>query len=120
MNAMKTYSQKLADPRWQRKRLEIMSVAGFKCEDCNRRDQELQVHHCAYIRGLEPWQYDSALLMCLCDGCHEKRQQREDAIRVSIGKITRFLSPDRLEDEAFAMVDEMATRETDRLAQSFS
>jgi 5-methylcytosine-specific restriction endonuclease McrA len=117
---MSAYRQRLANPKWQKLRLEIMQAADFKCEDCGCRDTELQVHHCAYISGKMPWEYDSSLLMCVCDRCHVARQSKEDAIRVSIGKITRFLSPDRLESEAWEIVNEMSHRETSRLASSFS
>jgi len=117
---MKTYSDKLKHPLWQKKRLEILRIADFQCEDCGRRDQELQVHHCAYISGLNPWEYDSALLMCICDSCHARRQSKEDAMRVSLGKITRFLSPERIEAEAWSLVEQMSLRETARMAESFS
>jgi hypothetical protein len=117
---MKSYSDKLLDPRWQRVKNRIIDAANYRCEDCHRSDLTLHVHHCAYISGLNPWDYDASLLMCVCELCHKERQQQEDAMRVSIGKITRFLSPDRLKTEAWNIIEEMSLRETERLAQSFS
>ncbi len=108
-----TYQEQLRDPRWQRRRLQILNAADFKCEDC-------EAHHCCYIRGLMAWEYGIELLMCVCDSCHVERQSKEDAIRVSIGKITRHLPLEQLEHEAWSIVAEMSARETSRLAEAFS
>lgn len=115
-----TYSEKLQDPRWQKRKSEIQAAARFRCEDCGRADSRLDVHHCAYMAGREPWEYDNSLLMLLCRTCHARRQEMEDSLRIDMGRITRFLTPDRVEDEAFRLVREMAERETERLAESFT
>ena len=65
------YSQKLRDPRWQKKRLEVMEKANWKCERCNASDKELQVHHGFYEFGREPWDYETCALWCLCKPCHD-------------------------------------------------
>jgi hypothetical protein len=113
------YSRKLQDPRFQKLRLLILSAANWKCEDCSSGTIEFQLHHCAYIRGKEPWQYGIDLLMCLCDTCHKKRQDRENAFRVALGRITRHLPPEQLEDEVWRMLEEVSRRETNRLAEPF-
>jgi len=115
-----TYSEKLKDPRWQKKRLEIMQAAGFACEDCNRKDQELQIHHCAYIRALQPWEYGVDLLMCLCAGCHKHRQDRDEAFRVALGRILRFVKRDNYEQEAWRIIHDVQLRETVRQAAAFN
>lgn len=66
-----TYAEKLKDPRWQKKRLEIMERAGFKCEACGDSKETLHVHHGYYERGFDPWDYEDATLWCLCASCHE-------------------------------------------------
>ncbi len=68
----KTYSQKLKDPKWQKRRLEIMKRDKFKCRLCNDNETELQVHHKEYINGNNPWEYENALLITLCEHCHEE------------------------------------------------
>lgn len=73
----KPYWQKLQDPRWQKKRLEIMSRAGFKCEDCGGDDEMLHIHHSFYRKGLEPWEYPNSSLHCLCKVHHEQRAEIE-------------------------------------------
>lgn len=66
----KEYTDKLRNPMWQRKRLEILSRDNFCCQICFANDKELQVHHLAYFKG-EPWDIDSDFLITLCDDCHE-------------------------------------------------
>ena len=62
------YAKKLQDPRWQRKRLEVMQAAGWTCVICGDKDEELNVHHPAYSAYHEPWDYTN--LQCLCRTCH--------------------------------------------------
>jgi hypothetical protein len=69
------YWQKLQDPRWQRKRLEIMQRADFRCECCGEDAETLNVHHGYYEKGKQPWEYESETLWCLCVHCHETNQQ---------------------------------------------
>lgn len=68
---MATYWEKLKDPRWQKKRLEVLQRAGFACENCHATDKTLHVHHGYYDRGMEPWEYADETLWCLCEECHE-------------------------------------------------
>lgn len=68
----KTYSEKLKDPRWQRKRLEIMQRDEFRCRLCADKDSTLHVHHLRYRRDAEPWEYANESLVTVCDGCHEE------------------------------------------------
>lgn len=77
---MKTYSEKLKDPRWQRKRLEVMADAGWRCEICSDSKEELHVHHKQYRDGAEPWQYDRFEMECLCSTCHQLSHFKEDKI----------------------------------------
>lgn len=66
---MKTYSEKLKDPRWQRKRLEVMQRANWRCELCGDPLSTLHVHHLGYERGKEPWEHED--LACLCEHHHD-------------------------------------------------
>lgn len=82
--APSAYSEKLKDPRWQRKRLEVMQRDNFTCCDCNASDKELHVHHCFYSKG-DPWETRETLLMTLCWQCHEVRQKHENAAKYALG-----------------------------------
>lgn len=71
-----TYSEKLRDPRWQKKRLEVLSRNGFKCEGCDSTENTLHVHHCYYMKA-DPWDYPDSAYKCLCEECHKNRQELE-------------------------------------------
>lgn len=71
---MTAYQEKLLDPRWQKKRLEVFERAGFKCQCCGRGDLTLHVHHLVYL-GKEPWETPDNALESLCSHCHEKRTE---------------------------------------------
>lgn len=77
------YADKLKDPRWQKKRLEVMQRDGFKCRDCGSITNTLHVHHCGY-RGKEPWDTPVELLLTLCDSCHRTRQSIEKEAKWTI------------------------------------
>ena len=74
-----TYSERLRDPKWQRKRLEIMNRDGWACRDCSKSHNNLQVHHCRYAKN--PWEAEGIFLLTLCADCHQRRQQFEDAAK---------------------------------------
>lgn len=95
-----TYSEKLKDPRWQKKRLEILQAADFACEDCTNKEKELQVHHCIYVKGRNPWEYNGNSLICLCVDCHLRRGEIEEHIKRSVASILRFSSVPILENVA--------------------
>ena len=67
---MPSYSQLLRDPRWQRKRLEILNRDDWRCQICAQIDKPLNVHHLFYIKGRAPWQYLDSAFTTLCDECH--------------------------------------------------
>lgn len=67
----KSYYEKLKDPRWQKKRLEVQESRGWACEMCFSDSQELHVHHKHYMKGREPWEYENDQLAVLCRDCHE-------------------------------------------------
>lgn len=68
---MMTYAEKLRDPRWQRKRLEVLQRDEFSCLACGDSESTLHVHHRLYLKRLEPWDYPNHLLQTLCEECHK-------------------------------------------------
>jgi hypothetical protein len=66
------YSKKLEDPRWQRKRLEILNRDGFQCQICDDTSTQLHIHHRFYISGREPWDYAGFAYVTVCKTCHER------------------------------------------------
>ena len=64
------YSDKLKDPRWQKKRLEIMNRDNFACRSCSDIESTLHVHHVKYLKQFDPWEYSDEYMITLCDECH--------------------------------------------------
>ena len=69
MNSL-IYSEKLQDPHWQRKRLEILSRDKFTCQLCQDTETTLHVHHKEYLKGHQPWEYPDDNFQTLCKDCH--------------------------------------------------
>lgn len=80
MNSRSSYSQKLLDPRWQKKRLEVMQAHNFACEICCDNQSTLHIHHKQYLKGNEPWDYLVNQLACLCESCHENYHNEIDIL----------------------------------------
>jgi hypothetical protein len=53
------YVLKLKDPRWQKKRLEVMDRNAFTCSSCYSKTKTLNVHHPVYEKNKEPRDYPS-------------------------------------------------------------
>jgi len=76
---MRTYQarpkSKYADPRWQRKRLEVMQRDGFACICCKEDKETLNVHHSYYVAGRDLWEYPTTTLFTLCHKCHKEHSE---------------------------------------------
>lgn len=70
MKKVTTYSQKLEHPKWQKKRLEILSRDNYTCQLCSDTETQLHVHHHEYRKGCQPWEYDNDVLVSYCKHCH--------------------------------------------------
>ena len=59
------YKKLLLNPKWQKKRLEILQRDNFSCVVCGNgidTDTHVHVHHLSYMKGRMPWEYDNRLL----------------------------------------------------------
>lgn len=65
------YVEMLKKPQWQKRRLQMLEKADWKCVECGAEEQQLHVHHKRYIAGAKPWEYEDEDLAVLCDRCHE-------------------------------------------------
>lgn len=70
--SMPTYGDKLRDPRWQKRRLDIFERDKWTCRVCADGKRNQQIHHSAYIPGIDPWDYPDHMLFDLCEKCHDK------------------------------------------------
>ena len=75
-----SYSDKLRDPRWQRRRLEVFEAAGWKCERCGDKGSTLHAHHKFYMKDWEPWEYAREALLALCEACHHEEHELRECI----------------------------------------
>jgi hypothetical protein len=70
--AKSEYALKFQDPRWQKKRLEILKRDEWACKLCGDRGATLHVHHRYYLEwGTDPWKYPDEALVTLCETCHD-------------------------------------------------
>lgn len=84
---MISYSEKLKDPRWQRKRLEVLQRSDFSCECCQETEKTLHVHHKFYKKGAAPWEYDADDLQSLCEDCHDLIHFWKERLNESIKRL---------------------------------
>lgn len=76
-----TYAEKLLDPRWQKKRLEVLNRDNWTCSLCSDTQTTLHIHHWVYNN--EPWDVENEDLVTVCKRCHKilegLKQIKEDS-----------------------------------------
>lgn len=82
-----TYAETLKDPRWQRKRLEMLQSANFECNCCGANDKTLHVHHRQYFKGRMVWDYGSNELDVLCEDCHKEEHAYLDGLKTLLSEV---------------------------------
>lgn len=95
---MSAYAEKLRDPRWQKKRLQVFERDNWACVLCGDKGRTLNVHHLEYMG--DPWNAPLDKLKTLCQHCHAAVELLE--IRnwgagesIEIGKVKKVVSPIR-------------------------
>ena len=78
METKSTYSKKLLDPRWQRKRTEILQRDNFTCVNCGNDKETLHVHHLKYYKN--PWDVSNDFLETLCESCHRNEHFKDEKV----------------------------------------
>lgn len=114
---MKTnYMDLLKDPRWQRKRLEILNRDGFRCRSCTDDLKTLHVHHLKYDTDLLPWEYDDEDLVTLCETCHEVITALEKMLRyASFGMETVICVARLLNNIEIASIDKFIASQKEKI-----
>ena len=104
------YAELLKDPRWQKRRLEIMERDEWTCQKCRDTEATLTVHHKSYrFEGdgfADVWDYKDNDLITLCDTCHGV----EETVLLFLKKNLYFMIRDICEDattisNVFASID---------------
>lgn len=94
------YSKKLLDPRWQKKRLEILSRDKFTCQMCGDKETTLHVHHKRYKSNTDPWDYQNFSLVTLCSTCHE---EEKECMSECLSNITDLIKNNFLSNGVFTL-----------------
>lgn len=105
------YAELLKDPRWQKRRLEIMERDNWTCQKCEGTESTLTVHHKSYKKKegefVHPWEYVGEDLITLCDECHLDEENNLKRMQSSV-----FFAIRELTDNAKAIAALMATIES--------
>ena len=69
---MSQYKEWLLDPKWKRKRKEILKRDYGMCTVCHAK-KNLHIHHTFYYdRFIPPWKYPENSLLTICAKCHKE------------------------------------------------
>lgn len=98
------YSKKLRDPRWQKKRLEVLQRDQFACRICQAQDKELHIHHRRYSNGDCPWDSPTDDLVTVCTDCHDRITRVVNRVRLGCSW-DPYLDSVELLDDLFASGD---------------
>lgn len=78
------WSDQYKDPRWQKKRLEIMKRDDFACRSCGDKESTLNVHHAYYEKGKKPWEYPDSILITWCEKCHKLNHESMKGLQAEL------------------------------------
>lgn len=107
---MKTYKEQLRDPRWQRRRMEILDRDKFRCRHCASEEKTLHVHHLFYETGRAPWEYPEHAYLTLCEDCHAEEERNKTVSDWRLIASLRALGADnKALDRLSLMLEELAT-----------
>ncbi len=108
------YADKFKDPRWQKKRLEVLEFAGFECQNCGNSERQLHVHHKFYKKDSEPWEYDEIDFFVFCSKCHTDWHEAKKELDYYIGdccsvetlrRVIGYILPQRTSDTFQSEID---------------
>ncbi len=84
---MSDFTDQYKHPLWQKRRLEMLERAKFRCSSCRDDESQLHVHHGQYFTGRKLWEYADDELHVLCGACHEEAHKRLEYIKEIVSKI---------------------------------
>ncbi len=105
-----SYRAKMRDPRWIAFRAKLITERDCRCQECGCEltDGGGSVHHVAYIRGKEPWEYTgrlSELLLVLCWPCHQDRQANDEEAQFEFARLLAQLKTQSVYEMARGLRD---------------
>lgn len=82
----RSYAEKLKDPRWQKRRLEVLDRDEWCCQKCFGSEETLHVHH-KYYQSCDPWDTPPDGLVTLCEECHGQETERWRELRPKMARV---------------------------------
>lgn len=113
MDRKSEYRKLLLDPRWQKKRLEILQRDNWTCRSCKTTEKTLHVHHKYYIRGHKPWEYSNECFAVLCEDCHREEAEQ---LPVVIEGIISTLRQQSMSGDMYILLEAMIEHNFDPCA----
>lgn len=89
-----SYAEMLKDPRWQKRKTEILNRENFTCQLCGDTKNTLHVHHKYYLDNHKPWEYNNDALVSLCEHCHQRMYTKPNTDIVKIGDVYLYCHSD--------------------------
>ncbi len=102
-----SYAEKLKHPHWLALRARLFQEQRHLCNDCGEYfgdSKGLELHHCWYECGKDPWDYPDDCFLVLCRKCHVTRQKVQNSAQVVLGQLSRLLSVEELKVLTFELV----------------
>ncbi len=84
------YFAKLKDPKWQKRRLQILERDKFTCQMCGDDTKTLHVHHRFYLSDRELWEYNNNCFITLCEDCHAYETSRMPEVIAELNGILKY------------------------------
>lgn len=91
---MKDYKSQYMHPKWQKRRLEMLESAEYKCQSCEDTEKTLHVHHKRYIKGRDVWDYADSDLNVLCETCHQLEHSTRDNLNEILARLESYQTSD--------------------------
>lgn len=96
------YSEQYRHPKWQKRRLEKLDQAGFECQNCGEKDEQLHVHHVRYEKDAKVWEYSDNEFEVLCEKCHLELHNARDSFK---SLLTCIVSPSAFEVSLYRIAE---------------
>ena len=107
------YREKLMDPRWQKRRLQVLERDGWTCGVCGDTETTLHVHH-RWYEGGDPWDAPDEALVTMCKECHEEDPYNRAAAMAVLERVLRVRWTHEIDNLA-TMIATMPTEIRDAL-----
>lgn len=101
-----TLSEKFRDPRWHKRRHEILLRDNFKCQCCFDPEKPVRVRVVIFANGIDPWNLDESGTQTICDECFQLRTDILDKVFNAARVALRDVPTEKLEQAAQKIFDE--------------